>query len=67
MDPNLFYIDWARVFEVLPVIVILAFILERVFALLFESRFFHKTWSRQESERTHRLCFGCPDMFVLGL
>jgi len=40
MDPNLFHLDWERVAEVLAGIVILAFVLERGLALLFETRFF---------------------------
>ncbi|MFQ5640193.1 MAG: hypothetical protein ACE5IR_19610 [bacterium] len=40
MDPNLFYIDWARLFEALSAIVVLAFLIERALSLLFESRFF---------------------------
>lgn len=38
MDPNLFHLDWDRTFEVLAAIVILAFLLERALALLFENR-----------------------------
>lgn len=40
MDPNLFHLDWTRVSEVLVAIIVLAFLLERALALLFESRFF---------------------------
>lgn len=40
MDPNLFHLDWERLFEVLIMIVILAFLLERALALLFETRVF---------------------------
>lgn len=40
MDPNLFHVDWERVFEVLVAIVIMSFLVERALALLFESRFF---------------------------
>ena len=42
MDPNLFYIDWERLFEVLVAIVVVAFLLERALALLFETRVFIK-------------------------
>lgn len=38
MDPNLFHIDWDRTIEALVGIIILAFIVERAGALLFESR-----------------------------
>ncbi|MBW2063346.1 MAG: hypothetical protein JRJ03_00295 [Deltaproteobacteria bacterium] len=40
MDPNLFHIDWERLFEVLVAIVVASFLVERALALLFESRFF---------------------------
>lgn len=40
MDPNLFQLDWMRTLEAVTAIVVLAFIVERVAALLFESRFF---------------------------
>lgn len=40
MDPNLFHLDWDRLAEVLATIIVLAFILERALALLFESRGF---------------------------
>ncbi len=44
MDPNLFHIDWERTLEALVAIIILSFLVERVSALLFESRFFaHNT------------------------
>src|SRR2546422_8639861 len=42
MDPNLFHLDWERVSEVLATIVVLAFILERALALVFEHRLFVK-------------------------
>jgi hypothetical protein len=38
MDPNLFHIDWERTLEALVGIVVLAFFVERVCAVLFESR-----------------------------
>ncbi len=42
MDPNLFHQDWERVVEVLATVVVLAFLLERALALLFETHFFIK-------------------------
>jgi len=44
MDPNLFRIDWERTGEVLTVIVVLSFLLERSLAPLFESRAFIKNF-----------------------
>ncbi len=38
MDPNLFHLDWDRTFEVLAGVVILAFLLERALAVVFENR-----------------------------
>jgi hypothetical protein len=40
MDPNLFHLDWERVFEVLVTIVILSFLMERALAVFFETRIF---------------------------
>lgn len=40
MDPNLFHVDWDRLFEVLIAIIVLSFFLERGLALLFENRAF---------------------------
>ena len=46
MDPNLFYLNWERLTEVLITVVVLAFILERALSLVFEHRLyinkFHK-------------------------
>ena len=38
MDPNLFHIDYERLFEVLLTVVVLSMIGERTLSLLFESR-----------------------------
>lgn len=40
MDPNLFHIDYERLFETLVTIVVLSMIIERTLSLLFESRLF---------------------------
>ncbi len=40
MDPNLFHIDYERLFEVLVSIVVFAFLIERALSVIFESRFF---------------------------
>ena len=40
MDPNLFHLDYERVFEVLIMIVVLSFFIERALAVIFESRWF---------------------------
>lgn len=38
VDPNLFHLNWERTFEGLALVIILAFVVERVLALLFESK-----------------------------
>lgn len=40
MDPNLFHLDWERLFEVMAAIVVLAFFLERGLAVVFENKLF---------------------------
>lgn len=37
MDPNLFHLDWERVFEALATIIVLSFVVERALAPVFES------------------------------
>lgn len=58
MDPNLFHLDWMRTLEAVVGIIVLSFIVERVAALLFESRFFvHNTRvpdeGSEEARREH--------------
>lgn len=38
MDPNLFHLDWERVFEALVAIIVLAFLVERALSPIFECR-----------------------------
>jgi len=40
MDPNLFHVDTERVFEALLAVTVLAFMLERALAIVFEQRVF---------------------------
>jgi hypothetical protein len=40
MDPNLFAVDWQQTGEVLTTIVVLAFVVERALALIFESQWY---------------------------
>jgi CHASE2 domain-containing sensor protein len=47
MDPNLFHLDWEQIGEVLAGVVIMAFIIERALAVLFESRFFISRWKKK--------------------
>ena len=43
VDPNLFAIDWEQTGEVLVTIIVMAFIVERFLALLFESQWYLET------------------------
>ena len=40
MDPNLFHLDYERLFEVLVTIVVFSFFIERALSVIFESRWF---------------------------
>ncbi len=40
IDPNQFAMDWALLFEVLALIIVLAFVIERALAVFFESKLF---------------------------
>ena len=40
MDPNLFHVDWAQLFEVMAAVVVLSFVVERGLALVFEHRWY---------------------------
>ena len=40
MDPNLFHLDWDRVWEVVVAVAVIAVLLERALALVFEHRLF---------------------------
>ncbi len=44
MDPNLFHLNYERLFEVLFTIVVLSFFIERALALLFETKAFIKIY-----------------------
>ena len=42
MDPNLFHIDWDQLLEVLAAVIVLAFVVERALAIVFEHRWYKK-------------------------
>ena len=46
MDPNLFYLDWERLSEVMVAIIILAFLIERALAWLFELDLYKRSLSK---------------------
>ena len=48
MDPNLFHLDYERLFEVLFTIVVLSFFVERGLSVAFESRWFIKMYEANE-------------------
>ena len=50
VDPNMFSVNWELLVEVLAMIVILAFIVERALALLFESEVFIK-WQEKRKKK----------------
>ena len=47
MDPNLFHLDWERVWEVVAAVAVLAVLLERSLALVFEHRLFIERCSKK--------------------
>ena len=49
MDPNLFHLDYERLFEVLVTIVILSFFVERALSVIFESRWFIAMYEAKQS------------------
>lgn len=51
MDPNYFYIDYERLFEVLITIVIFSFFIERALSVLFESRSFIKMYDASDKRK----------------
>jgi hypothetical protein len=52
MDPNLFHIDWERTLEALAGIVVLAFFVERVCAVVFESRWWVRKFEDSRIDRS---------------
>jgi hypothetical protein len=46
MDPNLFHLDWERLFEVLVAIIVLSFFVERALAIVFEHRAYIKYFNQ---------------------
>ena len=51
MDPNLFYLDYERLFEVLVVIVAFSFFIERALAVIFESQWFINIYEANEKRK----------------
>lgn len=60
MDPNSFSVNWEQTSEVLGMIVVLAFLVERSLALLFESSFYVKRFSDSNIKEliAFVVCFG---------
>ncbi len=61
MDPNLFYLDWERTFEALVTIIVLAFFVERVCALVFESRWYIRLFEDSRVGGPKKLDAAKPD------
>ena len=51
MDPNLFYLNYERLFEVLVTIVIFSFFIERALSVVFESRLFIKMYEANKKRK----------------
>jgi len=51
MDPNLFYLDYERLFEVLVTIVVFSIFIERALAVVFESRWFVSMYERNKKRK----------------
>jgi len=60
MDPSLFSVNWEQTSEVLGMIVVLAFLVERALALLFESSLYVKRFSNSNLKElvAFSVCFG---------
>ncbi|MCX6233376.1 MAG: hypothetical protein NT175_01430 [Bacteroidetes bacterium] len=62
MDPNLYHLDYEKLFEVLLTIVFLSIFIERALALLFESRaFIEKTESGDTVAKMKRINLEDPE------
>jgi hypothetical protein len=55
LDPTLFAVNWDVVFEVLVMIVVLAFVMERALAQLFESKLYIQLEARREGSNAKSL------------
>lgn len=61
MDPNLFYLNYERLFEVLVTIVIFSFFIERALSVVFESRGFIKMYGAEDEKK------GLKEIIALAL
>ena len=61
MDPNLFYLNYERLFEVLVTIVIFSFFIERALSVVFESRGFIKMYGDEDEKK------GLKEIIALAL
>ena len=48
MDPNLFFLDYERLFEVLVTITVFSFFVERALSVVFESRWFIEAYEANQ-------------------
>ena len=67
VDPNAFAVPWAVIFEALALVIVLAFVLERCLALVFESKFFIHFSQNQEAKPVPKGDYKAPIAFVLAV
>lgn len=67
VDPNAFAVPWAVMIEALALVIVLAFVLERCLALVFESRFFIQFSENQKAKPMSKGNYKAPIAFVLAV
>lgn len=67
VDSNAFAVPWAVMFEALALVIVLAFILERCLALVFESKLFLRFSQNQKAEPVSKGDYKAMIAFVLGV
>lgn len=55
MDPNLFHLDWERTFEALVGVMVMSFVVERVWALVFESRWWIRNFEVPKADKPDKI------------
>ena len=66
MDPNLFHIDYERLFEVLVTIVVFSFFIERALAVVFETEWFIKIYDDPNKQDNNKKKRGLKELIVLA-
>ena len=65
MDPNLFHVDYERLFEVLVTIVVLSFFIERALAVVFETRWFITIYEKPNENGNKKKRKGLKELIAL--